>query len=346
MTTRIRQKGMTVIELIVAMGLGVFLITGVINVFLSNKASSQIETSLARLQENGRIAMDMLVSDLRDAYYIGCLSRSRFVDEMATGVDWEGMLGWERLTGGWSPALPGGLNGAIGGEARVGSDVLYVAHGRRLVAQTTATVNSLSNSIPLSSNLECISDGETVIIATCSHASLFEVTNTPACDGSATTFEFDATGNSKTNLDTDYPAGTELFQTFDKVWYVRDTDRTRTANDIPVFALYRRANGQEEEMVEGVEYLQVLYGQRLPNSNNTRYVPASDANLDLADDNIVSVRVAVLMQSFEPVLDANDANTYQVLDESIGDDTTYAHNGDRTLRRVFQTTVLMKNPGI
>ena len=44
-----RQSGMSLIELMVALGLGVFLIFGVISVFLSNKSSSQVETSLARL---------------------------------------------------------------------------------------------------------------------------------------------------------------------------------------------------------------------------------------------------------------------------------------------------------
>ena len=42
--------------------LGLFLILGVVNVFLSNKDSTQLETSVARLQENGRIALDLIAS--------------------------------------------------------------------------------------------------------------------------------------------------------------------------------------------------------------------------------------------------------------------------------------------
>ena len=346
MIKRTRQRGMTLVELMVALTLGLFLIAGVINVFLANKEASQVETALARLQENGRIALDMLVSDLRDAYYIGCGSRARFIDVMATGVDWEGMQGWERQSGGWSPGLPAALNTAIGGSARIGSDVLYLAHGRRLQAQTSADVTRLSTSVPLSSNTECISNGETVIMSTCSHASLFRVTNTPACDGSATSFHFSLSGNSRSNLQVEYPAGTELFQAFEKLWYVRDTGRERTGLDIPVYGLYRRTNGQEEEMVEGVEYLQVLYGHK-PDADSTRFVPAGDSDLDFSSDDIVAVRIALLIQSFELVLDAPDTLDYAVLDESIGSTgTTYSHNGDRTLRRVFQTTVLMKNPSI
>ncbi len=96
-----KQTGMSLIELMVAMALGLFLIMGVVNVFIANKDSTQVETSLARLQENGRIALDMLVSDIRDANYIGCSSADGAVTLMATGATWTGILGWS------APPVPG-----------------------------------------------------------------------------------------------------------------------------------------------------------------------------------------------------------------------------------------------
>ncbi len=338
-----RQAGMTLVELMVAMALGAFLITGVINVFLANKDSSQIETSLARLQENGRIALDLLVSDLRDAYYIGCGSRNGFITPIANGVTWTPLNGFERLGTGFEPALPVALNATVGANARVGSDVVYVAHGRPLAVATSADVGATSTSVPVTSNLECISQTETVIIASCSNAILFRVTNTPACDGSATNFEFGLAGNSTDTLGAGFPAGTELMQTFEKVWYVADTGRRRTSDNIPVNALFRLTNGQPLEMVEGVEYMQILYGEDI-GAGQLRYVPANNGTLDITADEIVSIRVALLMQSYEQVLDAPDTRTYQVGDQQIASTgTTYTHNGDLTLRRVFQTTVLLKN---
>ena len=77
-------------------------------------------------------------------------------------------------------------------------------------------------------------------------------------------------------------------------------------------------------------------------SGNIRYVPASDATLDL--NNVISMRVALLIQSFEPVLDAADTAQYRVLDETIDSaGTDYTHNGDRSLRRVFRTTAILRN---
>jgi hypothetical protein len=107
-----------------------------------------------------------------------------------------------------------------------------------------------------------------------------------------------------------------------------------------VFALFRRVGTQTEEMVEGVEYLQVTYGHEI-SGGNIRYVPADDVNFNA--DEVVSLRVALLLQSFEPVLNAPDSRVYQLLDESIGSTGTVTHNGDSTLRRVFHTTVLLRN---
>lgn len=341
MITSKRQHGLTLIELLVAMGLGVFLITGVVNVFLANKDSTQVENSLARLQENGRIAMDLLVADIQQSNYMGCNSAAGNIVTMADGVTFNGLLGFERLTGGWNPALPANLNAAFGGTARVGSDVIRLQQGVRLPITSAADISTASTAVSVASNPSCIAQDNVVVIANCVTAHVFRVTNTPACDGSATAFDFGASENTPSSMTTAYEAGSELMQFLERAWYVRDTGRRRTALNVPVFALYRRDGTVENEMVEGVEYMQVLYGQQLA-AGNLRYVPANDASLDMSQ--VVSVRVALLMQSFEPVLDANDDTAYQVLDQSIDSaGTTYLHNGDRTLRRVFQTTVMLRN---
>jgi type IV pilus assembly protein PilW len=336
-----RQSGMSLIELMVALGLGVFLIFGVISVFLSNKSSSQVETSLARLQENGRIALDVLVADIRDANYVGCTSGNDNLTIIANGANWTGLLGWERGTAGWTPTLPAAL-APISATARVGSDVINLQHGRTLNMGLASAVVPSSTAVSVAASSECVSKGERVIIAGCVTAHMFEVTNDPACDGSATTLGYDASANTPAVISPGYTvANTELLQYFDKTWYVRDTGRTRTDSDIPVYALYRRTNGTEEEMIEGVEYMQLLYGQQLA-SDNIRYVPASDASLDWEE--VVSVRIGLLLQSFEPVLDAPDSAAYQVLDQSIDSEgTTFTHNGDRMLRRVFRTTAILRN---
>lgn len=58
---------MTLIELMVAMVLGLVVAAGVVTVFVSTSSSQRVQTQLARLQEEGRFAVTRLVQDLRMA---------------------------------------------------------------------------------------------------------------------------------------------------------------------------------------------------------------------------------------------------------------------------------------
>jgi type IV pilus assembly protein PilW len=337
-----RQSGLSLIELIIALTIGAFLVLGVVNILVSNKRSSQIETSLARLQESGRSAMDLLVGDINAATYIGCNSTTNNLSVMAKNVEWTAVQGYERNAGSWSPALPAKLND-LANVARPGSDLLNLQHIRPAGLTLDSAVTPSSTAVAVTANPQCLSENDLVVVSSCVTAHLFRITNEPACGGSATTLEFDATGNDITSMQPGYDTDDQIMRFFDKTWFVADTGRVRTEADIPVYALFRRANGETEEMIEGVEYLQITYGQQV-GGGNIRYIPADDANLDL--DDVVSVRIALLIQSFEPVLNEADSQVYQLLDESIGDGQTFEHNAGRTLRRVFRTTVLLRNRAV
>ena len=71
--------GLAMVELLVAMALGLFLTAGILQVFVSNKAVYRLGEAKARVQENGRFAAQMLASDLRGARSTGC--RSVALDE-------------------------------------------------------------------------------------------------------------------------------------------------------------------------------------------------------------------------------------------------------------------------
>ena len=61
------QRGFTLIELMVAMVLGLLVAAGIVTVFASTSSSNKAQTQLARLQEEGRFAMSRLSTDLRMA---------------------------------------------------------------------------------------------------------------------------------------------------------------------------------------------------------------------------------------------------------------------------------------
>ena len=61
------QRGLTLIELMVAMVLGLLVAAGIVTVFASTSTSNKAQTQLARLQEEGRFAITRISSDLRMA---------------------------------------------------------------------------------------------------------------------------------------------------------------------------------------------------------------------------------------------------------------------------------------
>jgi type IV pilus assembly protein PilW len=67
-STRSRQQhGFTLIELMVAMVLGLLVAAGIVTVFASTSSSNKAQNQLARLQEEGRFAIARLSTDLRMA---------------------------------------------------------------------------------------------------------------------------------------------------------------------------------------------------------------------------------------------------------------------------------------
>ena len=68
-----RQLGMTLIEIMISLLIGAFLIGGVLQIFTYSKQTYRMQEGLSRLQENGRFALDFLTKDIRMAGYRTCL---------------------------------------------------------------------------------------------------------------------------------------------------------------------------------------------------------------------------------------------------------------------------------
>ena len=85
--------GFSLVELMVAMSLGLFLIGGVVATYLAGNAASRDAAQLSRIQENIRFASDYLVRDMRNAGFsdegelllgIANQIRERYVDVLVS----------------------------------------------------------------------------------------------------------------------------------------------------------------------------------------------------------------------------------------------------------------------
>lgn len=66
------QTGLSLVELMIAMVLGLIIISAVLYVFAANRASYSHQESLSHIQESGRFALELLSRDIRMAGFIGC----------------------------------------------------------------------------------------------------------------------------------------------------------------------------------------------------------------------------------------------------------------------------------
>ncbi|HEY8024590.1 MAG TPA: PilW family protein [Burkholderiaceae bacterium] len=66
---RSRQAGMSIVELMVALTIGLFLMLVVANLFIGSKQTYRNQDNMSRLQENGRFAISILGKSIREAGY-------------------------------------------------------------------------------------------------------------------------------------------------------------------------------------------------------------------------------------------------------------------------------------
>ena len=209
-----------------------------------------------------------------------------------------------------------------------------------------------TNPITLARNPDQLAAGDLVMISDCSSVDIFRAT---AVGNTTTTasLSYAATQNTQANLSHAYTVTGNPLSTAMRVmrfeahaYYVANTGRFDSAGK-PIPALFvldlSQPGGVSMELVEGVENMQLLFGQQL-DTGSIRYVSANATNLDFAS--VVSVQIGLLINSVELASSSDDTNSYQVAGLTIGPQTgstIIKHSGGRQLRSSFNTTVRLRN---
>jgi type IV pilus assembly protein PilW len=138
-----RAAGMTLIELMVALAIGAFMMIGAVTVFMQSRTTFRVTESMARLQENGRFVLEALESDIRMAGFWGLSSRSYEIRFRATATQPNG-IGTDVCGQNWTIDLNSAVAGTNNGwtwpclaalNPRATSDTLVV----RRVAEDSLT---------------------------------------------------------------------------------------------------------------------------------------------------------------------------------------------------------------
>lgn len=294
------QKGFSLIELMIALVMGLFLIGGVISVFIGSSQSFSSNEALSRVQENGRFALEMISQELRSVGYKGeCYDEViEIIDTTDTDYEDEAfdlndpLKGWGDDTGEF---FVGDLT-----NYETNTDLIIIKHaavnsGVQLtsdVAQDDVNLSVDGNIsggaiIVLSNGLTCDIFQNTASNAVVSRGTSGEIINNKAVASQAFSREFRSGDETTISLFTS------------KLFYVGSG---LTASNALRSVTYSDGVANDEELVEGVSDLTISYavvsgaGPSLDYSNTAAQITASNDW-----DDVVAVRVTVDIQGDENI---------------------------------------------
>lgn len=341
-----RQSGFTLVEIMVSLLISLVLLNGVIQIFLSSKQTYRFGEAVSRLQESGRFAIDIMARDIRMAGYQGCADLSSVPLSIISkapptnNLNQDAVQGWEYDGSAWAPSSPARPND-VAAKALADSDVFSIQHAQDQGIQLTGNMTPNNANIQIASDTIGIEKDDILIISDCESADIFTTEGVSSGSGKKT-ISHPSSVNISNKLSKSYGTEAKVYAFAWHVYFVGDTGRKNSRGQ-NIMALFRRdIDGNIEEVVEGVENMQVTFGERA-NNGNIRYVPSDDGTLDVTK--VVSVRIGLLLQSIEPVNDSDDNQTYNVAGTLIAPagSSGVTHAVDKRLRRVFVTTVKLRN---
>jgi len=349
--------GFSLIELMVAMTIGLVILAAVVQIFVRSHATYKLDEGMSRVQENARFAMDYLAKDIRMAGYLGCNSsllaadihnRVKPINNAATTFQTGGIKGYRYTcptgcTGDkseWTPPLPGDF--FANGEVRTGTDVIIIQRGSDLDTALWGNLISDTGSIQIKDTATIggqIADDDILMISDCTAADIFRVTNiTPPGGTDHYTITHAAATNTSPNFAKVYQDDARVMKLVSNAYYIANS-----ANEPGLFRkeLVTAGGLQGQELVGGVEAMKILYGvDTAATGSPAKYVVPADVT-DWT--RVVSVRLGMIVRTPETADSAPDTNIYHLLDHTTSVLDDFGPTNDTRRRRVFNTTIRVRN---
>lgn len=177
-------SGFTLIELMVAMLLGLIVIAGVVSVFLAAQQSYRTNQALGDVQDGSRIAFEMMARDIRDAGLNGCDNSGRVANVLNNsptggGTDWWADMGNAvHGYGAGSPTADPALTvGSAAGQQVAGTDSLQLLGAADSGLSVAATPSSTAANFKLNETSSDLQTGDVIIVCDPDHAAILQITN-------------------------------------------------------------------------------------------------------------------------------------------------------------------------
>jgi type IV pilus assembly protein PilW len=165
-------RGFSLVELMVSIVIGLILVAGILSIFFSSKVTYTSNEKTARLQENGRTALDFLSHDLRSSGYQGCARNMSYT----AAINSPGSLLWSFVfpiqgfesdgAGAYAPTVPITLDPLPIAD----SDIMVVrtpVRDTRMTRVQSTMANSTANITVLNTTPAPAADGQVMMITDC-----------------------------------------------------------------------------------------------------------------------------------------------------------------------------------
>lgn len=288
-----QQQGLSLVELMIAMTLGLFLIWGVMQSFLTSRQVYDMQQALSRIQENTRMAQEFIAYDIRNAGDYGCASGDSFMrgaadirnedpvicaasgttginmvaDETSIDDDFKyAVYGFDDVVNG--TLTIGGATATLSPLPKVGTDVLMVHVAEELgvlsaavggppalAAAGTLTLTDKGATLPgMGAGTEIVRMNDRIAVSDCATTKIFA----PAAAVMQEDLTIDVSGAGNYCTTAAFQAGASVRRVTTVYYYI-------AANLNGGFSLYRAIGNANvapaaDELLEGVEDMQLEFG--------------------------------------------------------------------------------------
>jgi len=316
-----KQNGFTLIEIVIALSIGLFLFAGVISIFIGMRTTTSETTSLGALQENARFALSVVTDDLMRQDFWGDLNLSvSFDNTIAVGL----------------PVIAVG-NDCIGQGINNATFPLAVGAYRTLwgvSAINTSPIACINNAVVGSDLLQIKRVLSLPIVGATDPSRFYLVANA----GEGRIFPGGAI--------TPVINNGRVWEYQHHIYYV--TNQAQGGNNVPVLMQGRLRNvgaGNAinfQPLIDGIEQIKFMYG--VDNDDDgvvNGYISAVNMTNAFWDTSkVLAVKVYILARDILPDNDYINTNTYQ-----LGDVLLPAFN-DNFRRLLLTSTVTLHNSGV
>lgn len=307
-TPRQLQTGTSIVELMIAATLGLLISVGVSSVYIQGTRNYAQDDSYQRMIENGRFALELIARDLRMISF------------------WGELLDPATITTALTVAEDCGLDLLAGGDAvqfnnnTVSPAVVQFDLSSGSCPSLTGTVRANSNQLALKHT-----DG-TALVSGQEANGIYLRTN--GALGSIIQYISGTTPA--------LPAGYQDWQYVPHVYFVRDESGVPHLCRLSLSGPGFGAVPNDECLAEGVEQMYIQFGLDSDNDGIANQYKSNPSTADM--DDVVTARIHVLVRASTPDPQYVNSKIYV-----LGDVTIAAAN-DNFYRRVFSTTLLLRNP--